>query len=81
MAMAALGGMLAIVGLIIAVVGAILFLVAAFRESVLWGIGCLLIGPVSLIFLILHWDDAKRPFGIELLGIALAFVGVMLTQG
>jgi hypothetical protein len=81
MAMAALGGVLAVVGFIVAIIGAIMFLVAAFRESVVWGIGCLLFGPVSLIFLILNWDEAKKPFGIELLGAALAVVGIMMTQG
>ena len=49
--MGMVGGVLMIVGMVLALVGAIMFLVAAFRESVIWGIGCLLFGPVSLIFL------------------------------
>ena len=38
------------------------FLIAAFKNSILWGLGCLLLYPVSIIFLILNWSEAKNPF-------------------
>ncbi len=75
------GAILMVVGLIIAFVGAIMFLVTAFRASVLWGLGCLFVHPVSLIFLIIHWREAKKPFGIETLGLVLAVIGAMMGQG
>lgn len=42
------------VGFIISVVAGIWFLVVAFKQSVLWGLGCLFVPFVSLIFLIIH---------------------------
>ena len=62
-------------GIVLVVIGGIGTLIAAFKTSILWGIGCLLLAPVSLIFLILHWDVAKNPFFLQLVGLALAFVG------
>jgi hypothetical protein len=66
---------LLIVGIILALVGGIGMLIVAFRESVLWGIGCLLIPLVSLIFVISHWDEAKKPFLIQLAGVVLMILG------
>lgn len=65
-------------GLLISLIGGIWFLVEAFKESVLWGLGCLLCGIVSLIFLIQFWRAAKRPFLLSLLGNALCFGGAFL---
>ena len=62
-------------GIALLILGGIGTLIVAFKTSILWGLGCLLIAPVSLIFLILHWDVAKNPFFLQLIGLALAFVG------
>ena len=69
---------LAFIGFGIAFIGAIGMLIAAFRESIWWGLGCLLFSPASLAFLILHWQDAKNPFFLQLLGVAVALVAVAL---
>lgn len=62
------------VGLAICIIGGIGTLVAAFKTSILWGLGCLFIAPVSLFFLIVHWGNAKNPFFLQLAGVALMFV-------
>ena len=62
-------------GIIVFIIGGIGTLIAAFKTSILWGLGCLLIAPVSLIFLVLHWDVAKNPFFLQLAGFALIFLG------
>lgn len=67
-----------IVGILIAIVGGIFFLIETFRESILWGIGCLIISPISLIFAFLHWDVSKRPVLIQLTGLGVIFVGALL---
>jgi uncharacterized membrane protein len=59
------------IGILIVVIGAIGFLIAAFRESILWGLGCLLISPVSIVFLFMHWPEAKNPFFLQLAGLAI----------
>lgn len=37
-------------GLLVFIIGGIGTLIAAFKTSILWGLGCLLIAPVSLLF-------------------------------
>jgi hypothetical protein len=66
---------LSLIGLIVMVVGGIGTLIAAFSTSIWWGLGCLLMSPVSLLFLAFHWDVAKNPFFLQLAGLALYFIG------
>jgi hypothetical protein len=66
------------VGWLIAVIGSIMVLIEAFKTSILWGIGSLLIGIVGLVFVIMHWDVAKRGFLISLAGVGVAIVGGVL---
>lgn len=66
---------LTLLGALLLIVGGIGTLIAAFRTSVWWGLGCLLISPVSLVFLIVHWSVAKNPFFLQLVGLALVLVG------
>lgn len=61
---------LVLVGLVCVLLGGITLLVATFRESVLWGIACLVLPLASLAFLILHWQKAKDPFFLQLYGVA-----------
>jgi uncharacterized membrane protein len=69
---------LSYIGILIAVIGAIGFLIAAFRESILWGLGCLLISPVSIAFLFMHWSEAKNPFSLQLAGIGLVLLAASM---
>ncbi len=49
-------------------------MVLAFQESVAWGLGCLFVPFVSLIFVIQYWQESKRPF---LIGLATSVLGVL----
>lgn len=66
------------VGLAIMFFAGVWFLVTAFRASIWWGLGCLLIPLVSLVFLILHWQEAKQPFLLQLLGFGILFASLLL---
>jgi len=55
-------------GLIIFIIGGIGFLIATFKTSPLWGVGCIFIYPIQIIYLFAHWDSARKPFFIQLLG-------------
>ena len=57
------------------VIGGIGTLIAAFSTGIRWGLGCLLISPVSLVFLILHWDVAKNPFFLQVVGLVAMLLG------
>jgi len=73
--------LLIIAGALVVIVGALMVLVAAFRKSVLWGLGCLFVPFVSLIFTVLNWDVAKRGFLAQLAGIVLVFIGFAGSVG
>jgi hypothetical protein len=64
-------------GIIMSAIGGIWFLVVAFQESVLWGLGCMFVPFVSLIFLISHWSNAAKPFGVSLLGSVIMVIAWM----
>ena len=66
------------IGVAICLVGGIWLLVVAFQESIWWGIGSLLLPIVGLIFVILHWQEAKKPFLIQLGGVAFMILGIVL---
>jgi uncharacterized membrane protein len=76
---------LLIVGLILGVVGGIWLLVVAFKTSIWWGLGSLLIAPVALVFVIMHWQPSKKPFFIYLAGLILVIIAAVnmpeLRQG
>ncbi|WP_198265161.1 hypothetical protein [sulfur-oxidizing endosymbiont of Gigantopelta aegis] len=65
---------IALIAVFIIVVGGILLLIEAFKVGIIWGLACLLISPVALVFIILHWDIAKKPFFIQLFGVGVLFL-------
>jgi hypothetical protein len=73
--MGALAGILVGIGYLAAMIGGIWIIVIAFQDSVLWGLGSLLIPLVALVFVIQHWEETKKPFLIEIGGIVLAVAG------
>ena len=79
--MEVLGIILLIVGVVLSIIGGIWFIIVTFREGILWGLGSLFIPFVSLVFLITHWNEAGKPFGISLLGSALAVIGTVMAPG
>ena len=72
--MEALAATCMIIGAIIAIIFGFILLMKAFQESILWGLGYLFEPFVSLIFIIVHWQEAKSPFLKGL--IALPFYGL-----
>ena len=67
-------------GIVILIIGWILFLIEAFKQSILWGLGCFLFAPLCIIFLIFYWQEAKSSFFIQIIGIALVFMSGMANQ-
>jgi hypothetical protein len=61
---------------IVGLVSGIWLLVVAFQTSVWWGLGSLLIPFVSLIFVIMNWQVAKKPFLINLAAFVLAGIAL-----
>ena len=70
--------LLAFTGLILLGAGAIWLLLVTFTESVLWGLGSLLLPFVSLIFVAMNWEITKRAFILQLVGAFMMFGGMLL---
>jgi len=69
------------VGFGIFVLGGIGFLIAAFRTSILWGLAVLFIAPVAILYLIVHWQDAKGPFKMQVFGCLIMAVFAYMNGG
>jgi LysM repeat protein len=65
---------------IVGLIGFIVFEVAAFRESFWWGIGTLFIQPVWIVFLVRHWEKARRGFIMQIVASVLALPGLALLM-
>jgi hypothetical protein len=76
--MGAIGLVLAGIGGIVMLVFGVILLVKAFQTSVLWGLGYVFVPFVSLIFVILYWQETKKPFLYLLAGSAVMTVGLVL---
>ena len=74
-----IAGILIPISGIIGLIGWFWFLIEAFKESVLWGIGCLIIPFVSLGFLFVHPGKAFKPFALYLLSIFLFLVATFFV--
>ena len=76
-----MGEIIFYVGLGIFIIGGIGLLIAAFRTSILWGLAVLLIAPVAILYLIVHWQDAKGPFKLQIFGILIIAVFTYMNEG
>lgn len=65
---------LVFIGYIIIIIGGIGLLIAAFQTSIWWGLGCLLLSPVALAFVVMNWPQAKKPFFLQLAGLAIVIM-------
>ncbi len=77
-----LGILLVFAGASVGALFAIIILFRAFQQSFVWGFGCLLIPFMIFVFVMLNWEESKRPFLLFLLAIPITVVGAILaTQG
>ena len=56
---------------IVSLVAGIWLLVLAFRKRVWWGLAVLFIPMANIVFMIMEWAEARRPFYLSLLAIPL----------
>jgi hypothetical protein len=59
---------------IISLIAWIWLLVVAFKEHVMWGLGVFFLSPIlAIVFAIMHWQEAKKPFLIYIITTVLVF--------
>jgi hypothetical protein len=73
--MSILGTLLILAGGITMLVGGIMILIAAFKESVMWGVLALLVPFAAFVFVFTHFAEAKKGFFIWLAGLPLYAIG------
>lgn len=78
--MSILGLALIAIGFIIGLIYGIQLLILAFRTSILWGLGSMLVPFVGIIFIIKYWDEAKKPFLRSLIAIPFYIAGGLILQ-
>ena len=62
-------------------VASIWLLWVSFRERFWWGMGCLLLPPVQLVFVCLHPEKALKPFALMVVSeMMLLYSGTALFQ-
>jgi len=68
-------------GVVLCVIGGLWMIIAGFAVSPIWGIAFILSCSIAqLAFIFVHWDEAKQPFLMQVVGIAL-LIGGMLFAG
>lgn len=78
--MSIIGSMLMLFGYLGIFIFGIWMLTIAFQESVLWGLGCLFVPFVGLIFIAKHWEKTKGPFLGQLTCIVPLIVGTLMVS-
>ncbi len=73
-----LAAVLLLVGAVLILIGCVMFIVNAFKVSVAWGLGVLLLAPVGLVFLVKNWKESKVSFLLQLGGVLLVITGMLL---
>ena len=67
-----------LVGGVMTTIGSIWFLIVAFKENIFWGLGCIFLPFVSLIFLCMNWYRAREPFMLQFTGFIIFYLGILL---
>lgn len=76
-----MSGLLLLLAYALAIIGGIMVLIAAFQVSLVWGLAVLLLpGIVHLIFIVLHWQEAKRGVLIQLCAIPCVILAHIMSS-
>ena len=64
-----------VVGALLVLGNGILIIIDAFRTSVVWGLLCLFLPPVQIVFIVIYWNDEKRRILWTAIGYVLLVLG------
>ncbi len=74
-----LGVALVGLGVLLSVVSNVWLIVAAFRAGIGWGLATLFLPLASLVFVIMRWTEAAKPFIVGLVGTLLIVGGTVAS--
>jgi len=67
-----LGFSLAISSILLTIIGFTMILWKAFARGIWWGIGCILLPPITIVFVILNWQESQKAFVVFIIGAILS---------
>ncbi|MFC1735679.1 hypothetical protein ACFL1X_06145 [Candidatus Hydrogenedentota bacterium] len=76
--MAIIGMLLMVVGGIASFVCGIWLLIEAFKTSIIWGLCYLFVPFAALVFVVMNWEKAKKPFLYGLGAAAVMVLGMIV---
>ena len=66
---------------VVSMIAAVWLLVVAFKRSMLWGLAVMFVPFANIVFVVKNWDDAKKPFLINLGALTAAFMLFFVAGG
>lgn len=67
-------------GYVLCFAGGLWIVVLAFRKGILWGVGCLFVPILQLIYVALYWKQAKAAFFLQVTGLSAFFVSAVIGK-
>ena len=74
-----MGIVLLIISGLVLLVANIWLIIIAFQRTVLWGLAVLLVPFAALVFVIMYWHEAKKPFLISLAASIVMWISVFMA--
>jgi uncharacterized membrane protein len=71
---------LIIVGWLLVIMSGFVILIKAFKENAVWGLCCIFIPIMQIVFVIMNWDECKNVFYVQLGGLAMVLLGAAMAQ-
>jgi hypothetical protein len=65
-------------GYVLCFIGGLWLVVLAWQKGILWGLGCIFLPVVQLIYIALNWKQTKSAFLLLLAGFAAFFVSALI---
>jgi hypothetical protein len=75
-----IGTVFIVVGIVLSIAAYVMIVIEAFKTTIWWGIGTLLIQIVGLVFVIMYWDQTKKYVMWIILSILLVVIGSMMSN-
>ena len=58
--------------------GGLWIIVLAWQKGILWGLACLFVPVLQLVYVALNWKESKSAFFLLILGLAALFLSAVL---
>jgi hypothetical protein len=60
--------------------GGLWIVILAWQKGILWGLGCLFVPVIQLVYVALNWKESRSGFFLQLAGFAALLVSVLVGK-